>query len=102
MVVRGRLLQQAVERHGYTVLAIEESSSRAEALDRYVLYGEGDPVAVIRDLGYWMYHNREFLERPKSRISSFDEGSLSQLLGGSSEPSSAAAGRWFGRTVTCA
>lgn len=62
LVLRRRLLQRAVEDHGFTVLAIEASWSRAQALDRYVRDGDGDPVSAIHELGFWMWDNAEFLD----------------------------------------
>jgi erythromycin esterase len=60
--VRLGLLRFLVTEMGFNILALEASYSATEALNTYVLHGEGDRDAVIGGLGLLMWDVEEFVE----------------------------------------
>lgn len=56
-----RLLECAVVRHGFTVLALGTSLPDCQALDEYILHGTGDPEASLHAQGYWTWDNESIL-----------------------------------------
>jgi erythromycin esterase len=59
--MKQRLLRDLVERHGVTVLAVEDARVvEARAVERYVSTGSGDPADALRHLA-WPLQNREML-----------------------------------------
>ena len=60
--MKGRLFQALVEQAGFSVLLLEASYPRCEALDTYVVSGTGDPVAAVKGQGFWTWANEEVLD----------------------------------------
>lgn len=54
-VVRHRLIEFLVTEMDFNVIAIEASAANVERLNRYVLYGEGSPSALVNQqiIGFW-------------------------------------------------
>jgi erythromycin esterase len=53
MVIKQQLVRRLVTAHGFRLLILEESYAHAQALDRYVTTGEGDPAAILNALPGW-------------------------------------------------
>ena len=61
--LKGRLVRHLIEDLGFRVLILEESTAHAEALDRLVRTGEGDPRTVLNQLaGWYLWDTEEMLE----------------------------------------
>lgn len=54
-----RLLEFLVKEMGFTLFAIEASFPAALNVNRYVLYGEGDPAAALASMGFWTWDTEE-------------------------------------------
>jgi erythromycin esterase-like protein len=54
-----RMFEYLVERHGYTVFALESSMPDSIAMDRYVLYGEGSAEKAVEAQGFWTWSTQE-------------------------------------------
>lgn len=61
-LLKHRLVRFLVEREGFTVFAIEASLPEAEAINRYVTRGEGDPRKALAGLHFWTWDTYEVLE----------------------------------------
>ncbi|MFJ9772916.1 erythromycin esterase family protein [Kitasatospora sp. NPDC101157] len=59
--LKHRLLEFLVRELGFGALAMEASAASAEAVDAYVRYGTGDPVAALDRLGFWTWKTYEVL-----------------------------------------
>lgn len=56
------IFQYLVRHEGFTVFAIEASLPEAEAINRYVAEGVGDPAAALAGLHFWMWNTQEVLD----------------------------------------
>lgn len=52
---KDRLIRYLVTEHGVRTIAFEANLPEARRLDEYVVHGEGDPVAALRGLYFWIY-----------------------------------------------
>lgn len=59
--LKHRLLEHLVTEHGFTVLAMEASTSAAPAVDAYVRHGAGDAAEALAGLGFWTWRTHEML-----------------------------------------
>ncbi|MBD0695378.1 erythromycin esterase family protein [Streptomyces sp. CBMA123] len=59
--LKHRLLEFLVRELDFGALAMEASAADAEAVDAYVRYGTGDPVAALDRLGFWTWKTYEVL-----------------------------------------
>lgn len=57
-----RIFRYLVERHRFTMLAVQLSYHEALPLDHYVRTGEGDPAALLYGLSVWPWRSYEFLD----------------------------------------
>ncbi|HLU09171.1 MAG TPA: erythromycin esterase family protein [Oceanobacillus sp.] len=62
-VVRHRLIEFLVTEMDFNVIAIEASAANVERLNRYVLYGEGSPSALVNQqiIGFWTVGTQDTL-----------------------------------------
>lgn len=60
--MKHRMFQFLVEKQGFTVLALEASMPNCQAMDDYVLTGQGDPVAAVKAQGFWTWSTHEVLD----------------------------------------
>jgi erythromycin esterase len=62
-LMKALLARHLIEDLGFRVLILEESFPHAEALDRYVSEGLGDPEAILSELaGWYLWGTEEMLE----------------------------------------
>jgi erythromycin esterase len=62
LLLKGLLVRHLVEDFGFRALVLEESFSHAQALDRYVTSGEGDPRVILNQLaGWYLWDTEEML-----------------------------------------
>lgn len=54
-----RMLEFLVKEMGFTLFAIEASFPAALNVNRYVLYGEGDPHEALASMGFWTWDTEE-------------------------------------------
>ncbi|MFF9853914.1 erythromycin esterase family protein [Streptomyces litmocidini] len=59
--LKHRLLEFLVTELGFSVLAMEASSSAGPAVDAYVRHGIGDAAQVVAGLGFWTWRTHEVL-----------------------------------------
>ena len=60
---RHRLVEFLVEEMGFTLFAMEESLPYGDRINKYVLGGEGDPEALLNNMGNWyVWDTKEVLE----------------------------------------
>ena len=57
-----RMFEYLVERHGFTVFALESSMPDTVAMDRYVLHGEGTPEQAVQKQGFWTWSTDEVVD----------------------------------------
>ncbi len=58
-----RLVEFLVEEMGFTLFAMEESLPYGDRINKYVLGGEGDPEALLNNMGNWyVWDTNEVLE----------------------------------------
>jgi erythromycin esterase len=57
-----RTIQELVEHHGFTVVAIGANWAEARAIDDYLRTGQGSPAAAIETLDAWPWETVELLE----------------------------------------
>jgi erythromycin esterase len=63
LALKGRLVRHLIEDLGFRTLILEESTAHAEALDRLVRSGEGEPQTVLIQLaGWYLWDTDEMLE----------------------------------------
>lgn len=81
-----RLARFLIERHGFSVFALETSEVAAAALNEYVLHGAGDPAAALTAQGFWIWdtadladlvewlreHNRRLPPERRVRFAGYD------------------------------
>jgi len=60
--MKHRLTRFLAEEMGFTIFAIEANMTEARKVNRYVLYGEGDPKEALSGLYFWTWNTREVLE----------------------------------------
>jgi erythromycin esterase len=60
--MKHRVLEYLVEEMGFTVFAIEANLPEADAVDRYVLHGEGDPRKALAGMYFWTWNTAEVLD----------------------------------------
>lgn len=60
--MKHRLLEYLAEYKGFTIFAMEANMPEAELINRYVLTGQGDPVAVLPRLEGWPWDTQEVLD----------------------------------------
>lgn len=60
--MKHRVLEYLVEEMGFTVFAIEANLPEADAVDRYVLHGEGDPRRALAGMYFWTWNTTEVLD----------------------------------------
>ena len=59
--MKHRLVRFLVEREGFSLFAIEASLPEAEAVNRYVVAGEGDAQTALAGLHFWTWDTYEVL-----------------------------------------
>lgn len=59
--MKHRLLEYLVRNKGFTVFAIEANWPEAQAADRYIKTGEGDPKAALAAMYFWTWQTEEVL-----------------------------------------
>ena len=57
-----RMFEYLVERHGFTVFALESSMPDTLAMDRYVLHGEGTAKEAVQAQGFWTWSTQEVVD----------------------------------------
>jgi len=57
--MKHRLLEYLATELGFTLFAIEANLPEAQRLDDYVRGGPGDPVALVRGMGFWTWSTAE-------------------------------------------
>ena len=60
--LKHRTIAWLVEELNFTTFAIEASVTGCRAMSRFVLTGEGDPVAAVKAQGFWTWATEEVLE----------------------------------------
>lgn len=60
--MKHRMFRFLVEKLEFTVLALEASMAKCQAMDEYVLTGQGDPAAAVKAQGFWTWSTQEVLE----------------------------------------
>lgn len=60
-LAKQRLIQEFAHSQKHIVLAIEANMPEAALVNRYVLYGEGDPKLLLRGMYCWCFQNEEML-----------------------------------------
>ena len=60
--MKHRTLRYLVERQGFTAFGLEADMALCWALDNHVLTGAGDPRALVRDLGMWVWATEEVVD----------------------------------------
>lgn len=60
--MKHRLFRYLVEHKGFTAIAFELSLAETEAINRYVMHGEGDPRHALGAAFFWIYNTEEVLE----------------------------------------
>ncbi|MCH9686751.1 MAG: erythromycin esterase family protein [Deltaproteobacteria bacterium] len=58
-----RMLEYLVERHGFTVFAIEANRPECRAINRYIQTGEGDPRRALEGIYFWTWNTHEVLDQ---------------------------------------
>lgn len=56
---KDRFLRFLVRQMGFAYFAIEATSPESDAVNRYVLGGEGDPAKLLSNLYFWTWNTRE-------------------------------------------
>jgi erythromycin esterase len=60
--MKHRLLEFLVERQGFRIFAIEANMPEAQAINRYVLTGVGDPKTLLEGIHFWTWNTEEVLD----------------------------------------
>lgn len=60
--IKHRVFRYMVEHKGVTAFGLEAQIGRCQAIDHYVLTGQGDPIQVIKDQGFWVWSTQEMLD----------------------------------------
>ncbi len=74
VLLKGGMVRFLVEEMGFRALILEESVPHAEALDEYVLTGEGDLRTIMNRLAGWYLWDTEEMVDLVSWILDFNEG----------------------------
>ena len=61
-LMKHRVLEFLVQQMGFTYFAIEATSPESDDMNRYVLYGEGDPKKLLSRLYFWTWNTQEVLD----------------------------------------
>lgn len=59
--MKDRIFRFLVEKQGFTGFGIEANFAAAEAIDRWVKGGEGDPEKLVAAMGFWTWDTEEVL-----------------------------------------
>ena len=59
---KDRVVRYLVKERGVTVIVLEASLAGTQALNNFVLTGEGDPAASLAETGFWSCANQETLQ----------------------------------------
>ena len=60
--MKHRVFEYLVNRMGFTYFAIEATSPESDAVNRFVLTGEGDPARLLSNLYFWTWNTQEVLD----------------------------------------
>ncbi len=60
--MKTRLIKYLVQNKGYTVIGFEAFLLECEAINQYILTGEGDPKQALKGLMFWCWNTKEVLE----------------------------------------
>ena len=60
--MKTRIFQRLVQTKGFTHFAIEATQPEAYDINRYVLTGQGDPIALIKKMYFWTWSTYEVLD----------------------------------------
>jgi erythromycin esterase len=60
--MKHRMIEFLAREMGFTVFAIEANMPEAEAVNAYVLRGEGDPKAALAGMYFWTWNTEEVLD----------------------------------------
>ncbi len=59
--LKDQMVRFLVSNMNYHILALEMDMTDAEILNNYIANGNGDPRAILSQIGYWPYKTEEFL-----------------------------------------
>jgi erythromycin esterase len=60
--MKTRLIKYLVQNKGYTLIGFEAFLLECEAINKYILTGEGDPKQALKGLMFWCWNTKEVLE----------------------------------------
>jgi erythromycin esterase len=60
--MKHRLIEFLIEEMGFTVFAMEANWLPMERINDYVQTGDGDPVELLADQGFWVWNTQEVLD----------------------------------------
>jgi erythromycin esterase len=59
--MKRRMFEFLVRHKGFTVFSIEATLADCDRINDYVVDGKGDPSALLKELGYWVWNTDEVL-----------------------------------------
>lgn len=75
--MKHRLFRFLVERHGFTTFLLEGHVGASYRINEYIHTGKGDPVELVKNIGFWTWSTEELLELVKW-MKKYNEGVSSQ------------------------
>lgn len=60
--MKHRLIEFLATEMDFTIFAIEANMPEAYRLNNYVLYDQGNPIALLEGMGYWTWNTREVFD----------------------------------------
>jgi len=60
--IKHRLIEFLASEMNFTILSIELGMPESYEVNEYVLYGKGDPKALLKKFSFWPFNNQEFLD----------------------------------------
>ena len=63
--MKHRLFRFLVEKHGFTTFLLEGHAGASYRINEYIHTGKGDPVELVKNIGFWTWSTEEVLELVK-------------------------------------
>ncbi len=63
--MKHRLFRYLVEKHGFTVFFLEGLVGASYRINEFIHTGKGDPVELVKNIGFWTWSTEEVLELVK-------------------------------------
>ena len=60
--MKHRLLEYLAQKQGFTIFAMEANMPESDAVNQYVLTGQGDPEKLLQGLYFWTWNTQEVLD----------------------------------------